>query len=145
MASSQAILRGDHDDDDSTFLSLFAVQQAALRDKQAQMLHIMQQLEELEEEKEHSERECNNLAVMVTRLMLRERRTAGAQGHNSLPPEHVFRQLQLVAEPLEFHAATLRLPTSSRQLTALQRPLLHCKVPTGHQRRPRRLPPRPEL
>ncbi|KAH7968601.1 hypothetical protein HPB52_009974 [Rhipicephalus sanguineus] len=73
MASSQAILRGDHDDDEATILSLFAVQQAALRDKQAQMLRIMQQLEELEEEKEHSERERNYLAVMVARLMLRER------------------------------------------------------------------------
>ncbi|KAH8009505.1 hypothetical protein HPB51_018151 [Rhipicephalus microplus] len=45
---------------------------------------------------------------------------AGAQGHNSLPPEHVGRRLQFVdsgAEPLEFDAATLRLPTSSRQVT----------------------------
>ncbi|KAH7935493.1 hypothetical protein HPB52_008894 [Rhipicephalus sanguineus] len=73
MASSQAILRGDHDDNKATILSLFAVQQAALRDKQAQMLRIMQQLEELEEEKEHSERERNFLAVMVARLMWRER------------------------------------------------------------------------
>ncbi|KAH8034944.1 hypothetical protein HPB51_003507 [Rhipicephalus microplus] len=48
------------------------------------------------------------------------RRTTGAQGHNSLPPEHVGRRLQFVdsgAEPLEFDAATLRLPTSSRQVT----------------------------
>lgn len=48
------------------------------------------------------------------------RRTAGAQGHNSLPPEHVCRRLQFVdsgAEPLEFDAATLRLPTSSLQVT----------------------------
>ncbi|KAH8020352.1 hypothetical protein HPB51_000985 [Rhipicephalus microplus] len=44
----------------------------------------------------------------------------GAQGHNSLPPEHVSRRLQFVdsgAEPLEFDAATLRLPTSSLQVT----------------------------
>ncbi|KAH8001095.1 hypothetical protein HPB51_026351 [Rhipicephalus microplus] len=44
----------------------------------------------------------------------------GAQGHNSLPPEHVGRRLQFVdsgAEPLEFDAATLRLPTSSLQVT----------------------------
>ncbi|KAH8038287.1 hypothetical protein HPB51_000453 [Rhipicephalus microplus] len=48
------------------------------------------------------------------------RRTTGAQGHNSLPPEHVGRRLRFVdsgAEPLEFDAATLRLPTSSRQVT----------------------------
>ncbi|KAH8038367.1 hypothetical protein HPB51_001335 [Rhipicephalus microplus] len=48
------------------------------------------------------------------------RRTTGAQGHNSLPPEHVGRRLQFVdsgAEPLEFDAATLRLPTSSLQVT----------------------------
>ncbi|KAH7958176.1 hypothetical protein HPB51_027839 [Rhipicephalus microplus] len=48
------------------------------------------------------------------------RRTTGAQGHNSLPPEHVSRRLQFVdsgAEPLEFDAATLRLPTSSLQVT----------------------------
>ncbi|KAH8036204.1 hypothetical protein HPB51_020025 [Rhipicephalus microplus] len=48
------------------------------------------------------------------------RQTAGAQGHNSLPPEHVCRRLQFVdsgAEPLEFDAATLRLPTSSLQVT----------------------------
>ncbi|KAH7964317.1 hypothetical protein HPB51_027444 [Rhipicephalus microplus] len=48
------------------------------------------------------------------------RRTAGAQGPNSLPPEHVCRRLQFVdsgAEPLEFDAATLRLPTSSLQVT----------------------------
>ncbi|KAH8038782.1 hypothetical protein HPB51_003266 [Rhipicephalus microplus] len=41
-------------------------------------------------------------------------------GHNSLPPEHVGRRLQFVdsgAEPLEFDAATLRLPTSSLQVT----------------------------
>lgn len=36
------------------------------------MLRIMQQLDELEEEKEHSEGKRNYLAVMVTRLMLRE-------------------------------------------------------------------------
>ncbi|KAH7948546.1 hypothetical protein HPB51_028524 [Rhipicephalus microplus] len=44
----------------------------------------------------------------------------GAQGHNSPPPEHVSRRLQFVdsgAEPLEFDAATLRLPTSSLQVT----------------------------
>ncbi|KAH8021384.1 hypothetical protein HPB51_015564 [Rhipicephalus microplus] len=44
----------------------------------------------------------------------------GAQGHNSLPPEHVGRRLQFVdsgAEPLEFDAATLRLPTSSLPVT----------------------------
>ncbi|KAH8026703.1 hypothetical protein HPB51_024202 [Rhipicephalus microplus] len=44
----------------------------------------------------------------------------GAQGHNSLPPEHVCRRLPFVdsgAEPLEFDAATLRLPTSSLQVT----------------------------
>ncbi|KAH8032750.1 hypothetical protein HPB51_001448 [Rhipicephalus microplus] len=48
------------------------------------------------------------------------RRTTGAQGHNSPPPEHVSRRLQFVdsgAEPLEFDAATLRLPTSSLQVT----------------------------
>ncbi|KAH8033983.1 hypothetical protein HPB51_018494 [Rhipicephalus microplus] len=48
------------------------------------------------------------------------RRTTGAQGHNSLPPEHVSRRLQFVdsgAEPLEFDASTLRLPTSSLQVT----------------------------
>ncbi|KAH8025771.1 hypothetical protein HPB51_011449 [Rhipicephalus microplus] len=48
------------------------------------------------------------------------RRTTGDQGHNSLPPEHVGRRLQFVdsgAEPLEFDAATLRLPTSSLQVT----------------------------
>ncbi|KAH7967745.1 hypothetical protein HPB52_002151 [Rhipicephalus sanguineus] len=43
------------------------------------------------------------------------RRTDRAQGHNSLPPEPVCRRLQFVAEPLESDAATLRLPTSSRQ------------------------------
>ncbi|KAL1468251.1 hypothetical protein MTO96_025559 [Rhipicephalus appendiculatus] len=74
MASSQAILQGNHDDDDFTFWSMFAVQQAALRDKQAQTLCIIQQLEELEEEKEHSERERNHLAVMAAQLMLHERR-----------------------------------------------------------------------
>ncbi|KAL1477479.1 hypothetical protein MTO96_035705 [Rhipicephalus appendiculatus] len=74
MASSQAILQGDHDDDDFTFWCMFAVQQEALRNKQAQMLRIIQQLEELEEEKEHSEQELNHLAVMAARLMLRERR-----------------------------------------------------------------------
>ncbi|KAH8042314.1 hypothetical protein HPB51_021398 [Rhipicephalus microplus] len=44
----------------------------------------------------------------------------GAQGHNSPPPENVSRRLQFVdsgAEPLEFDAATLRLPTSSLQVT----------------------------
>ncbi|KAH8025478.1 hypothetical protein HPB51_008393 [Rhipicephalus microplus] len=48
------------------------------------------------------------------------RRTTGAQGHNSPPPEHVSRRLQFLdsgAEPLEFDAATLRLPTSSLQVT----------------------------
>ncbi|KAH8033352.1 hypothetical protein HPB51_011043 [Rhipicephalus microplus] len=51
---------------------------------------------------------------------LAHRRTTGAQGHNSPPPEHVSRRLQFVdsgAEPLEFDAATLRLPTSSLQVT----------------------------
>ncbi|KAH7972571.1 hypothetical protein HPB52_013567 [Rhipicephalus sanguineus] len=43
-----------------------------------------------------------------------------AQGHNSLPPEPVCRRLQFVAEPLEFDAATLRLQTSSPQVTAPQ-------------------------
>ncbi|KAH8037876.1 hypothetical protein HPB51_018364 [Rhipicephalus microplus] len=53
-------------------------------------------------------------------LVVPEPETTGAQGHNSLPPEHVSRRLQFVdsgAEPLEFDAATLRLPTSSLQVT----------------------------
>ncbi|KAH7942668.1 hypothetical protein HPB51_028651 [Rhipicephalus microplus] len=58
----------------------------------------------------------------LTTFKLYPRRNVGesAQGHNSLPPEHVGRRLQFVdsgAEPLEFDAATLRLPTSSRQVT----------------------------
>ncbi|KAH7936269.1 hypothetical protein HPB52_021310 [Rhipicephalus sanguineus] len=51
------------------------------------------------------------------------RRTAGAQGHNSLPPEHVCRRLQFVdggAEPPEFDVATLRLLTSSLQQRRLR-------------------------
>ncbi|KAH7936288.1 hypothetical protein HPB52_021329 [Rhipicephalus sanguineus] len=68
------------------------------------------------------------------------------KGHNSLPPEHVCRRLQFVAEPLEFDAATMHLATSSPQVTALQqRRLCYIKVPTSHQRRPRRLPRRHEL
>ncbi|KAH7975454.1 hypothetical protein HPB52_001783 [Rhipicephalus sanguineus] len=53
------------------------------------------------------------------------RRTVRTQGHNSLPPEPVCRRLQFVAEPLESDAATLRLPTSSRQVTAPQPRLRH--------------------
>ncbi|KAH7939204.1 hypothetical protein HPB52_008341 [Rhipicephalus sanguineus] len=51
------------------------------------------------------------------------RRAAGAQGHSSLPPEHMCRRFQFVdggAEAPEFDAATLRLLTSSLQVTAPQ-------------------------